>query len=151
MTDVLESQRKFRVFNVIDDYHRAAIAQKIAATMPTQRVLRILEDLIWVCGKPFNIRCDNGPKFTSHTFQDWCKANGIDVLYTQSGCPTQNSYIERFNGSYRRAVLDAHLLRTLGEAQQITDSWRTYYNQERPLAALTNRSPIQWAQDKAAL
>ncbi|MBQ3714318.1 MAG: integrase core domain-containing protein [Fibrobacter sp.] len=51
-------------------------------------------------------------QFISHEFQDWCDGSGIKILYTQPGCPTQNSYIERFNGSYRRAVLDAHIFRT---------------------------------------
>ena len=150
MTDVLESHRKFRILNIIDDYNRAAIGQKAAATMPAQRVIRILEDVIRERGKPVSIRCDNGPEFISHVFQDWCKANEINILYTQPGCPTQNSYIERFNGSYRRAVLDAYLFKTIGEVQKITDAWREYYNQERPHEALGNLSPMQWDLEKAA-
>ena len=76
------------------------------------RLIRFMEEIIWEKGKPTNIRCDNGPEFISHEFQDWCDGNGIKILYTQPGCPTQNSYIERFNGSYRRAVLDAYIFRT---------------------------------------
>lgn len=87
---------------------------------------------------------DNGPEFISHTFQDWCKANVINILYTQPGCPTQNSYIERFNGSYGRAVLDAYLFRTLDEVKQITDKWTNYYNNERPHEALNNLPPSKY-------
>ncbi len=71
-----------------------------------------MEEIIWEKGKPTNIRCDNGSEFISHEFQEWCDGNGIKILYTQPGCLTQNSYIERFNGSYRRAVLDAYIFRT---------------------------------------
>jgi transposase InsO family protein len=95
--------------------------------MPAERVIRYLEEIIWENGKPNNIRCDNGPEFISKNFKDWCKGNGINILYTQPGCPTQNSYIERFNGSYRRAVLNAYIFRTLDEVREQTDKWNNYY------------------------
>lgn len=106
VTDVLQSNRKSRVLNVIDDSDRVAVAQKVAHSIPASRLIRFMEEIIWENGKPNNIRCDNGPEFISHKFQNWCEGNGIKILYTQPGCPTQNSYIERFNGLYRRAVLD---------------------------------------------
>lgn len=86
-------------------------------SFPAQRVIKVLEKVIWLNGKPRNIRCDNGPEFIAKEFQEWCAANDIKLLYTQPGCPTQNSYIERFNGSYRRAVLDAYIFRTIDEGE----------------------------------
>lgn len=74
-------------------------------SFPARRVIKTLEKEIWQNSKPKNIRCDNGPEFISKDFQEWCKGNDISILYTQPGCPTQNGYIEWFNGSYRRAVL----------------------------------------------
>lgn len=56
--------------------------------------------------------CDRGAEFISREFRDWCAGNGINILFTQPGCPTQNGYIERLNGSYRRTVLDAYIFRT---------------------------------------
>ena len=105
---------------------RVAVAQKIAHSIPATRLIRFMEEIIWEKGKPTNIRCDNGPEFISHEFQDWCDGNGIKILYTQPGCPTQNSYIERFNGSYRRAVLDAYIFRTLDDVREITEKWTDY-------------------------
>jgi len=70
--------------------------------------------------------------------------NDIRLLFTQPGCPTQNSYIERFNGSYRRAVFDAYIFRTLSEVRDKTEEWRKYYNTERPHETLGNIPPITY-------
>ena len=144
VTDVLQSNRKFRVLNVIDDSDRVAVAQKVAHSIPASRLIRFMEEIIWEKGKPTNIRCDNGPEFISHEFQDWCDGNGIKILYTQPGCPTQNSYIERFNGSYRRAVLDAYIFRTLDDVREITEKWTGYNNNEKPHDSLNNLAPMEY-------
>ncbi|MBQ3714308.1 MAG: transposase [Fibrobacter sp.] len=65
-------------------------------------------------------------------------------MYTQPGRPTQNSYIERFNGSYRRAVLDAYIFRTLDDVREVTEKWMDYYNNERPHDALNNLAPMEY-------
>lgn len=83
VTDALQSNRKFRVLNVIDDCDRVAVAQKVTRSMPAERVIRFLEEIIWEKGKPQNVRCDNGPEFISHEFQEWCTGNGINILYTR--------------------------------------------------------------------
>lgn len=150
VTDVLQSRRKFRVLNVIDDHNRAAVGQRAAMSIPAERVIEFLEEMIWAHGKPKNIRCDNGPEFISHVFQEWCRANEINIKYTQPGCPTQNSYIERFNGSYRRAVLDAYVFRTLEEVREQTEKWMNYYNNERPHEALGNQAPLKYVLQKLA-
>ena len=128
VSDTLESGRKFRVLNILDDFDRSAVAQEISMSMPSERVIRILEKIIWIKGKPENIRCDNGPEFISNKFQDWCKANDITIKYTQPGCPTQNSFVKRFNGSYRRAILDAYIFRNLNDVRELIESWMTDYN-----------------------
>lgn len=144
VSDVVESGRKFRVMNVLDDADRTVVAQEISMSMPAQRVVRLLEKIIWDHGKPMNIRCDNGPEFISGVFQNWCEANDIRIIYTQPGHPTQNSYIERFNGSYRRAVLDAYIFRNLDEVRETTEKWMNYYNAERPHDALDDMAPLQY-------
>lgn len=144
VTDVLQSNRKSCVLNVIDDSDRVAVAQKVAHSMPAVQVIRFLEEIIWEKGWPQNIRCDNGPEFISHEFQEWCTGNGINIMFSQPGCPTPNSYIERFNGFYRRAVLDAYIFRTLDEVREITDKWTDYYNNRRPHESLNNLPSMQY-------
>lgn len=145
VSDMLECGRKFRVLNIIDDSDRVAVAQEVSMSFPSKRVIRTLEKVIWVKGKPSNIRCDNGPEFISKDFQEWCKGNDIRLLFTQPGCPTQNSYIERFNGSYRRAVLDAYIFHTLEDVKQKTCEWNDYYNYERPHESLGNKTPMEFS------
>ncbi|AMR32336.1 hypothetical protein A0256_13350 [Mucilaginibacter sp. PAMC 26640] len=109
MSDVLNSKRKFRTLNIVDDYNREAITVEAAYTMPATRVTQILERTIHEQGKPSCIRVDNGPEFISKEFMDWCESKGITVQYTQPGKPMQNGYIERFKRTFRENILDAYL------------------------------------------
>jgi putative transposase len=146
VSDSLDCGRKFRVLNILDDFNREAVAQEISMSMPAKRVITLLEKAIWMKGKPLNIRCDNGPEFISNDFKLWCKANDINIKYIQPGAPTQNSYVERFNGSYRRAVLDAYIFKTIEQAREITNKWMEDYNNIRPHDALNNLSPVKYKQ-----
>ncbi len=143
VSDALTSGRRFRVLNVLDDFNREAVAMEAAMSITSSRLIRMLETAIWEYGKPRKIRSDNGPEFISKEFEQWCKANEIEHQFTQPGCPTQNAFIERFNGSYRRGVLDAYMFRNLSEVRDITEEWRQDYNNARPHTALGNKTPIQ--------
>lgn len=130
--------------NVLDDFGRRAVAQEVSMSMPAERVVKLLEKTIWIHGKPVSIRCDNGPEFISLRFRQWCEVNAIEIKYTQPGHPTQNSYVERFNGSYRRAVLDAYLFRSIEDVRNITEKWMDDYNNNRPHLALGNLTPNEF-------
>ena len=144
VSDKLENGRTFRVLNVLDDCTREAIAMDVSMSMPASRVIKSLERAIFIHGKPRRIRSDNGPEFVSGLLAEWCRTNGIEHIFSQPGCPTQNSYVERFNGSYRRGVLDAYLFHTLGEARKLTDAWRLDYNENRPHESLGNETPKEY-------
>ena len=148
VSDVLECGRKFRVLNIIDDSDRVVVALEVSISFPAKRVIRMQEKVIWLSGKPQNIRCDNGPEFISREFQEWCKGNDIQILYIQPGKPTQNSYVERFNESYRKAILDAYIFRTVEKVRQMTEQWKRYYNYERPHESLDNMTPMEYRKKK---
>lgn len=97
-------------------------------------------------GYPWNR--DNGPEFISKLFQEWCKENEINVIYIQPNHPTQNSIIERFNGSYRRAVLDAYIFRTIQDVRFLTDEWMKDYNENRPHESLNNMTPMEYREKR---
>ena len=149
MCDSLVDGRKFRLFNVIDDFNRESLAIEIDTSLPARRVMRMLERLIAERGKPANIRCDNGPEFISHLLEQWCKDRQISIQFIQPGRPMQNAYIERKNGSLRRELLDAYLFNSLAEVRVMSEEWRVDYNTERPHKSLGYLSPIKYAELKS--
>lgn len=146
MSDSLVDGRRFRLFNVLDDFNRESLAIEVDTSMPSLRVIRVLNRVIAQRGKPANLRSDNGPEFISHLLQQWCEDNGITLQYIQPGKPTQNAYIERKNGSIRRELLNAYLFNSLAEVRSLSEEWRIDYNTERPHKSLGYRSPLTFAE-----
>jgi putative transposase len=98
-----------------------AVWESTGSQHPGVPVTRFIDELIEIHGKPTVIRCDNGPELTSQAFTDWARARAIDIRYIQPGKPDQNTFIERFNRSYREEVLSAHLFESIADVQEITD------------------------------
>ncbi|MFK7756872.1 MAG: IS3 family transposase [Flavobacteriales bacterium] len=144
MSDALSDGRRIRVFNIIDDCNREALAIRSSISFPAQRVVRVLEELEEHIGLPKKIRVDNGPEFISNHFSDWCKSKAISIHYIQPGKPMQNGYIERFNRLFREDVLDAYWFEDLEQLRVISDKWRDDYNQNHPHKSLKMMSPMKF-------
>ncbi len=82
------------------------------------------------------VRTDQGPEFTSRALDQWAYANGITLKLIQAGKPTQNAYIESFNGKFRDECLNEHWFTTLAHARAVIAAWRQGYNEQRPHSAL---------------
>ena len=80
-------------------------------------MIRLLDRLVTERGKPQRLRSDNGPEFISQELQDWCKDKGVELHWIEPGKPTQNAYIERFNGTFRREVLNANVFSSLAQVR----------------------------------
>lgn len=148
MSDVLINGKKFRTFNVIDDYNREGLIIAAGFSLPAIRVTQLLDQLAMQRGYPEMIRMDNGPEFASNIFKDWAKQHHILIQYIQPGKPAQNGFIERFNRTYREDVLDINLFNHLQEVREITKKWLISYNEERPHESLAGMSPISFAQQR---
>jgi len=133
--------RRFRTLNVLDDANREGLGIDVATSLPSQRVIRFLEQLIELHGKPAALRLDNGTELTSHAFVEWAAERGIALRFVEAGNPNQNALIERFNRTYRTGVLNACVFEAVDQVQQITDPWLIEYNEQRPHDAL-DRVPL---------
>jgi putative transposase len=142
MADALYGGRWFRTFNVIDEGNRQALGIEVATSIPSARVIRVLEQLIEMHGKPQALRADNGAEFTSIAFTEWCEEQQIQLWFIEPGKPDQNAFIERFNRTYREEVLDAHLFDSLDQVREVTELWIPEYNQERPHDSLGCVPPL---------
>jgi len=150
MSDSLTCGRRFRTLNIIDDHNREALNIEIDTSLPTRRVIRSLRQVIEERGKPDRIRVDNGPEYTSKELVEWCSKMGIELLFIQPGRPMQNGYIERFNGTYRRDILDAYMFNDLDEVRELTWKWMEEYNNYRPHDSLKGLSPREYVITKQA-
>jgi len=123
MADALYSGRALRTLNVIDECNREALGIEVATSIPSVRVIRVLEQLIEMYGRPTALRLDNGSELTSTAFGEWFERLGIELRFIQPGKPDQNAFIERFNRSYRTEVLDAYVFDSIDEVPEITETW----------------------------
>ena len=144
MSDTLIDGRRFRTFNIADDYNREALGIEIDFSLPAVRVIRVLERIASQCGYPEKMRLDNGPEFISVALADWAETHGVLLDFIQPGKPTQNSFIERFNRTYRTEVLDLYLFSDLSEVREITNNWIIEYNEERPHSSLGMLTPREY-------
>ena len=142
MHDTLCGGRRFRTLNVMDEGNREGLAIEIGTSIPSARVVRVMEQLIDLHGRPSSVRLDNGPELTAETFVDWCQRHNIELRYIQPGKPDQNAYIERFNRSDREEVLSAYVFESIEQVRLLTDDWLRTYNEERPHDSLGRVPPL---------
>ncbi|MFM8490470.1 MAG: integrase core domain-containing protein, partial [Candidatus Methylopumilus sp.] len=142
MSDSLWDGRSFRLLNIMDDYNREVLCIEADTSLPSQRVIRVLERLEQERGLPQMIRVDNGPEFISNLLDTWCKDRKITLAFIQPGKPMQNGYIERCNGSIRKDLLNAYVFRTIDQVRYMSEEWRVDYNTERPHKSQGYKSPI---------
>ena len=138
MSDALWSGRRFRTFNVIDEFNRECLRIEIDTSLPAARVVRALDELIEVRGAPQSIRLDNGPEFIASDLNKWAKRHGVALQHIQPGKPTQNAFVERFNKTYRTEVLNCYVFDSLKEVRDMTADWLYRYNHHRPHESLGN-------------
>ena len=144
MSDSLMCGRRFRTFNVIDDFNREVLAIEIDLNLPALRVVRVLDRVVAWRGYPNKLRMDNGPEFISSTLAEWAEQHQIQLEFINPGRPTQNSYIERFNRTYRDEILNMYVFKTLNEVRELTEKWLIEYNDERPHSALNDLTPWEY-------
>jgi len=128
--------RKFRIFNVIDEFSRECVACATLRRFRSREVMEVLGKLFLERGCPDHVRSDNGPEFIAKALREWFARIEVGPLYIEPGSPWENGHIESFNGKMRDELLNGEIFYTLFEAQVIIERWRVHYNTKRPHSSL---------------
>lgn len=143
--DTLSSGRAFRALTLVDEFTRESLHIEVDTSLPGLRVVRVLEQLAVTRGLPTSIVVDNGPEFAGRALNAWAHRRGVALTFIQPGKPTQNCYIESFNGRLRDECLNLHWFLSLVDARRTIERWRQSYNAARPHSGLAGRTPIEFA------
>lgn len=145
VSDAFTDGRRFRVLAVVDDFTRECLGLVVDTSLSGVRLVRELEKIAIQRGKPHTIVSDNGSELTSMAVLRWCQESGVEWHYIAPGKPTQNAFIESFNGRLRDECLNEIAFSTLSEARSELAIWKEDYNRQRPHSALGNITPAEFA------
>ena len=147
VSDQLANGRCFRVLNIVDDYSRECVLQLVDTSISGQRVARELDRLNRLL--PKTIVVDNGPEFTSKAMFFWGRRRKVKLHFIQPGKPTQNAFVESFNGKFRDYCLNLNWFSGLEDARSIIKDWRNHYNHVRPHRSLGKKPPAVFVKEVA--
>ena len=149
VSDQLANGRRFRILNIVDDFSRECVLQVVDFSISGHRLARELDRLAESRPLPARIVCDNGPEFTGKAMFFWSRQTGVKLHFIQPGKPTQNAFVESFNGKFRDYCLDLHWFASLEDARSEIETWRNHYNNVRPHRSLGKKPPAVFAREAA--
>lgn len=143
--DRTENGQRVRILAVMDEYTRQCLMLYASTSIPSSKVIDILDWLVMCHGMPQHIRSDNGPEFVSNKVKQWITNQGSQTIYIEPGHPWENPFIERFIGTLKHDCLSRYLFDNIPQAQGLLDNWRLEYNAYRPHSALGYITPDAYA------
>ncbi len=147
--DQLSNGQKFRSLTVVDVFSREALAIEVGQRLRGEHVVEVLNRLVRQRGAPKYLFADNGSEFTGRLVDLWAYHHGVRIDFSRPGKPTDNAYIETFNGSFRDECLNLHWFESIPEAKRLIEVWRRDYNESRPHMALGNLTPDEYLAGQA--
>lgn len=132
------------MLTLVDNFSRISPAIEVDFSLTGQRVVEVLERLKQNGGLPKVIKVDNGSEFISQAMDEWAYRNGVKLEFSRPGKPTDNAFIESFNGRLRQECLQQNWFISLEDARGIIEEWRTDYNEERPHSSLKQQTPSEF-------
>jgi putative transposase len=145
VSDQLQGGHRFRALTLVDVFTRECLAIEPGRQLGGEDVVKVLERVAVERGAPRRIFCDNGSEFAGCLVDLWAYRRKVMIEFSRPGKPTDNAYIESFNGSLRDECLNVHWFSTLDDARAKLEAWRQEYNESRPHRALNNQSPTEYA------
>jgi putative transposase len=149
--DQLATGTKLRVLTIVDTFSRFSPVIEPRFNFRGADVVEVLERVGREIGFPAAIRVDQGTEFVSRDLDLWAYQRGVTLDFSRPGKPTDNAFIESFNGKFRAECLNAHWFMSLDDARRKCEAWRRDYNEERPHSAIGNKVPIDLIDRSAAL
>lgn len=147
VSETLSDHRRFRCFNVVDDFTRENVVIEVGRNLPSRVLVQVFNRLKQTRGLPEMIVCDNGPELISQNLEIWAYQNKVQLKFIEPGKPVQNAYIESFNGKFRDECLNQHWFLNLEDAKKEIELWRKDYNENRPHRSLEMKTPNQFARE----
>ena len=148
--DALADGRTIRVLTVVDQWSRQSPILEVGSSMSGHTVAAALDRAIGSGPAPASITVDHGTEFMSRALEDWAYRRGVALDFTRPGKPTDNGYIESFNGKLRDECLNVHQFADLADAQARIEAWRRDYNEHRPHGSLGHLTPREFASQRQA-
>jgi putative transposase len=145
MSDELYNGQRIKLLTLVDNFTRESLAIEVAERIGGHGVVEVLMRVAAERGFPEKIRLDNGPEFTSKQLDQWAYLNGVELDFIRPGKPTDNAFIESFNGHFRQECLNESWFLSTEDAREKVEAWRQHYNGERPHGALGNLTPMEYA------
>jgi putative transposase len=145
MSDEPYDGRRIRLLTLVDNFTRENLAIEVSDHLGGHRVAEVLMRLGEERNLPETIRVDNGPEFISKVLDHWAYLNGVALDFSRPGKPTDNAFIEAFNGRLRQECLNESWFLSLEDARKKVEVWRQEYNRQRPHGALGNLTPVEFA------
>ena len=145
MSDCLFTGDKIRLLTIVDNYSKLSPAIKVGKNLKGFDVVCTLERATSLYGMPKVIKVDNGPEFISKELDLWAYSKKVKLDYSRPGRPTDNPFIESFNGKVRSECLNQHWFLSITEAQAKIEAWREDYNTNRPHSSLGQKTPEEFA------
>jgi putative transposase len=145
VSDALFDGRRLRALTVVDTYTREALAIEVDQGIRGEQVVETMARLLMVRGAPRTIRVDNGPEFVSKALDRWAYENRVTLDFSRPGKPTDNAFVESFNGRLRDECLNVHWFLSLADARSKIEAWRRHFNESRPHTALGWLTPMEFA------
>lgn len=143
--DQLFDGRKFRALTVVDNYSRRCLSIHPGKSLKGGDVVEVLDRIKDQEGYvPARIKVDNGSEFISKAVDHWAYTNRVELDFSRPGTPTDNPFIESFNGTFRDECLNLNWFLSMKDARQKINAWRKEYNRERPHSSLGNLSPDEY-------
>lgn len=150
VADQLADGRRFRALTILDVFTRESIAIEVGQRLRGEQVVATLNRLHATRGAPKVVFCDNGSEFTSHIVDLWAYHHQVKIDFSRPGKPTDNAYVESFNGTLRMECLNTHWFTSMEDAKGLIEAWRREYNESRPHRALKDQTPTEFANAVAA-